>query len=232
MIYFSQSITDLFDLLLFEIPFMLIILFLRRRNSLPEYIYRKIVHFALVLGIFYLMSYAHSWQSALIQCIVIIIFWYPIFLIFEKYEFYKNVLAEKNPGEIKRTLLLLFVPLILETALAGFLFNDTINQAVSVIMWGFGDAAAAIIGTNCGFHKIGFGVNRNNKSFEGTLAMFTLSLIFAIVTTRLYSYPFTITSLLFCSIISAIVELLTDGEYDTFTVPTSNFLFLSIYRLI
>lgn len=95
--------------------------------------------------------------------------------------------------------------------------------ALGVLIMGYGDGLAAIIGVKYGKHK--FKVLGNEKSFEGSLAMFLFSFIVSVV----ILYTFNPINIIFFSLIIAIVstalEAFSPYGFDNLTVPLGTSLF-------
>jgi phytol kinase len=94
----------------------------------------------------------------------------------------------------------------------------------------FGDAAASIIGSKIGRHKLRF---RTNKSYEGSIAMFLTTFISVTLSLMFFSYlcPFTTSTIVISSFAVAafatLLEAFTPKGLDNLTVPlVSAILFL------
>ena len=92
----------------------------------------------------------------------------------------------------------------------------------SVLAWGLGDAAAALVGKRFGRHYIQGRLVEGRKSLEGTLAMFAVSLcavlgvLLANIAVPWYAYaPISALTAGVC----AVVELYTRNGMDTLTCP-------------
>lgn len=80
-------------------------------------------------------------------------------------------------------------------------------------MWGFGDASAALVGKRFGRHKVHLPLVDHNKTWEGSGAMFAVSLVVGFC-----QMGFTLPMIL-SALVGTYVELITHGGYDTITVP-------------
>ena len=99
--------------------------------------------------------------------------------------------------------------------------------AVGILVMGYGDGLAAVIGTKFGKHKIAFG-----KSVEGSLTMFIASLVVAIVVLVLSGVPNSFLIALGVAFIAIIVELITPKGLDNLSVPLVTSLALYLLLLI
>lgn len=98
---------------------------------------------------------------------------------------------------------------------------------LGILILGYGDGFAAVIGTKFGKHKLAFG-----KSVEGSLAMFVASFAASAVLLGVTGYPgFMLASLVIAAIATAI-ELVTPKGLDNLTVPLlSSLVFYLIFLL-
>ena len=96
--------------------------------------------------------------------------------------------------------------------------------AVAVMAWGFGDAAAALVGKAFGRHRIRHEQIDGPKTVEGSHAMLIVSGLAAFLTLQLYAgHPWHISLpvAFIAAIVSSAVELFSRRGMDTLTVPIS-----------
>ena len=94
----------------------------------------------------------------------------------------------------------------------------------SVIAWGFGDAAAALVGKRFGKNYIQGRMVEGRKSLEGTLAMFVAAFFSVLAVLAInVSMSWSGYLLIACitAAVSAFVELFTKNGMDTLTCPFS-----------
>ena len=100
--------------------------------------------------------------------------------------------------------------------------QDRMLVLASIYAWGFGDAAAALIGKHFGKHPLQWKKLDGRKSAEGTLAMFVVSLCSVTLLLALRGqmpwYGVAVTATV-TALVSAAVELYTPGGMDTITCP-------------
>ena len=72
----------------------------------------------------------------------------------EKQPWFEKFFVQKSKGEIKRSMLLLFAMFAAVIVVAWGIFGKPGIAAASILMWGVGDAAAALIGIPFGKHKV------------------------------------------------------------------------------
>ncbi len=125
-------------------------------------------------------------------------------------------------GDRKRNLGLIYFPVTLVILVilqyAGLV--RPLSTTIGVLVMGYGDGLAALVGAKWGKREIPFNVSK--KSYLGTLTMFIVSLV--IVTAALLFFSeLPILRLFITAVavaaISAVVELLTPFGLDNLTVP-------------
>ena len=145
---------------------------------------------------------------------------YPVLILLEKHKDYSKTVTERNKGELKRSLLVVFSMFAIVIAVCWGFLSDKWLALASVYAWGVGDAAAALVGKKLGNHKI----PGTKKSFEGSFAMlfcsFIFTLIFLVCRGGLEWYGYALTSLVVAAACS-VTELYTPGGFDTITCPLS-----------
>lgn len=194
----------------------------RKTFKIPNEVFRKILHFILLGSVFVFIFAFNTWWISALAAVIFIIIVYPILLIAEKFKNYSETVTERKKGELKSSLLIVFSTFAVVISIAWGLFGNKIIVLSSILSWGIGDAAAALVGTKFGKRKI-----YKKKTLEGSLAMLctsflTLLIIFLISDlTPWYFSP--ITSLLVAIAVSA-AELYTPNGLDTFTCPISSLL--------
>ena len=103
-------------------------------------------------------------------------------------------------------------------------FGKPFIAATAIFMWGIGDAAAALVGVSFGKHKVHLKLADGKKSWEGTAAMFLVSLICGLAVFLFHDqFPLSTAFLpIFTrSAVGAMTELFSPSEYDTVTVPSA-----------
>lgn len=142
---------------------------------LPTELVRKTQHIAYALSIFILLRLFSEWYFAIAAAFGLVLLGYPALLLFERSPRYMQVLVARTSsgGELRRQLL--YVQL--SFALLIFLFWGLLGPqgkyiiAGAVMAWGFGDAAAALVGKAFGRRYFIHSLIEGAKTHEGTLAM-------------------------------------------------------------
>lgn len=208
------------------IALALILIILRFTTKVPDYIFRKLLHIVAFTSILPLVLCTEHWHIAVLVQIVFLIVIVLILHIAEQFSFYSSLLVEKGKHEIITSFVMLFgLIAILLAVYWGYFGEEHQYIAVASIMaWGPGDAAAAIVGRNWGAHKLSGRWIEGVKSVEGTVAMGITSFVFTLLTLVLMSGLPLGTMVMLSLIIApmaALVELYTKHGLDTITVPIS-----------
>lgn len=147
---------------------------------------------------------------------------YPLLSLAEKLNCYSELLTERKSGEIKHSLILVFIMFAaLNSICWGWLGNRWLVLAC-ISAWGFGDAAAALVGKKYGRHYLEGRLIEGRKSVEGTLAMFTVSFISVLIILLIKGnapWYFSMIIAALTAAASSLVELYTRNGMDTITCP-------------
>lgn len=197
---------------------------LRVLTKIEDEVFRKLLHMILLGSLFVWTEAFPTWQSAAASALIFAALVYPILWFAERFKGYSKLVTERKSGELKSSLLVVFFMYAVVVAICWGWFDDRMLALASIYAWGFGDAAAALVGKRFGKHKIGGKIIQGRKSFEGTTAMFIVSLIsvFTILTLRggLMWYETLVISVVVAAV-SAVVELYTLNGIDTITCPVA-----------
>ena len=209
-------------LIIYIIPCVMILLPVRFLTKVPSFVFRKLLHIVAFTCFTVMMLAAKSWQSAALTSIIIAVLIYPLLSRFEKEAWYGKLFVQKSAGEIKRSLLMLFFMFAAVITVSWGMFHNPHAAAAAILMWGVGDAAAALVGIPFGKHKVRIKPVNGKKSWEGSCSMFLVSVLTGTALLWLYCRYSAETSV-FCAltmgIAGTIVELFSPSEWDTVTVP-------------
>ena len=201
---------------------------LRALTALPHEVIRKVQHVAYALSIFVLLNAFEHWYHAVAAPLVLLVLGYVVLLIWERHPSYRRWLSDRSRrgGELRRQLI--WVQLMFALLIAVFwgwlgpAWRPLI--AVAVMAWGFGDAAAALVGMYLGRHRIVHRAVEGAKTLEGTGAMVAFAAAAVFVTMLLYAQQTWWVSLLAAALaapVAATIELFSRRGFDTLTVPLS-----------
>lgn len=211
-------------LILYIVPCVMILLPIRFLTGIPSFVFRKLLHIVAFMCFTVMMLSAGSWQAAALTSVIIAAAIYPLLAVFEGESWYGKLFVEKSEGEIKRSLLMLFFMFGAVITVAWGLYDNPDAAAAAVLMWGVGDAAAALVGIPFGRHKIRIRPVDGKKSWEGSCAMLAVSALTGTGLLCLYSGYSPRTALL-CVLpmvlAGTIAELFSPSEWDTVTVPVT-----------
>jgi dolichol kinase len=205
------------------IPSVLVLLPIRFLTSLPSFIFRKLLHIVAFTCVSLMILAAHSWQAAALASVIIAAVIYPLLMAAEHERWYPRLFVEKKPGEIKKSMLMLFLMFAALIAVCWGVFGKPQLAATAILMWGTGDAAAALVGIPFGKHKVKSKLTDGKKSWEGSTAMLIVSLMagtgmltLAQGMSVLHALPISFLA----ALLGTATELFSPSEYDTVTVPT------------
>nr|WP_297709137.1 hypothetical protein [uncultured Butyrivibrio sp.] len=191
--------------------------------ALPKELFRKLLHFIAFSSVIVMIYAAKNWISASLVPVFIIMLMYPGLSLAEKDKRFTELVVERRKGELKSSLLQLFGTIALIITISwGFLGHKELAVA-AILMWGFGDAAAALIGKRFGKHKVlRFKHVDHKKSWEGTAAMSIVAFAFGIASLMIIGnipIVYCLIAVIIAAPLAAITELVTKNGYDTVTVP-------------
>ena len=204
------------------IPSVLVLLPIRFLTGLPSFIFRKLLHIVAFTCVSLMILAARSWQAAVLASVIIAAVIYPLLMAAEHEVWYPRLFVEKKPGEIKKSMLMLFLMFAALIAVCWGIFGKPHLAAAAILMWGTGDAAAALVGIPFGKHKVKSKLTDGKKSWEGSTAMLIVSLMagtgmltLAHGMPVLYALPISFIA----ALLGTATELFSPSEYDTVTVP-------------
>ena len=218
----SQILHCLYILGAFLVPAVLILIPIRFLTRLPSFVFRKLLHFVAFTSVSLMILAAGSWQAAALTSVLIAAVLYPILAALENAAWYGRLFVQKTPGEIKRSLLLLFLMFAAMISLAWGVFGRPHLAATAILMWGTGDAAAALVGIPCGRHKVRSRFTDGKKSWEGSLAMLAVSFVSGMImlaAVQKTALPQALAITAAAALTGTATELFSPSEYDTVTVP-------------
>ena len=163
-----------------------------------------------------------DWYAASIASLLIAAVIYPVLALAEKERWFADLFIEKRPGEIKRSLILLFTMFSVLTAVGWGIFGKRMITAAAILMWGVGDAIAALVGIPFGRHKVHAKLADGKKSWEGTISMFLASFVFGAAFLLFHANLPAAGVILSCVLgaaAGAATELFSPSEWDTVSVP-------------
>ncbi|MCQ2079790.1 MAG: hypothetical protein MJZ38_07040 [archaeon] len=205
---------------------LLVSLALERTGRFEGNTTRKIVHIGVGNFVFVWWMFTENW-------IMLVFFTIPFAILLFLAMFKGNAISNSKIGKISnedghRTGLFLYAVSI--TIMVAFFFHNWVAASIGIIAMTYGDAFGSLVGKRWGKHKI-----MHHKSVEGTLAVMFSTAIIAFIVIAFYSFlitngyyvgnatpnlPVPVVCLL-AGAVTAVLELLSPGQYDNLTIPTA-----------
>lgn len=138
---------------------------------IPDELFRKILHCILLGSLPAFVFGFQIWWHAALAAVVFALVVYPILVFFERYQTFSKLTTERKKGELKHSLLLVFFMFAFVISVCWGWLREPWLVLASIYAWGFGDAAAALVGKRFGKHKVPWKHIDHRKSFEGSAAM-------------------------------------------------------------
>jgi len=195
-------------------------------TRLPLEVVRKTQHVAYALSMFLLLGLFEHWYLAVGAAFALPLVAYPVLALWERHPSYGRLMTDRSAGggELRRQMMYVQLAFaILITVFWGGLGPDWRPLiAAAAMVWGFGDAAAALVGTLVGRHGVRHRDVEGAKTFEGTAAMIGAGAAATFLTLTLYGgapWWVSLGAAALVAPIAGIVELFSRRGFDTLTVP-------------
>ena len=188
----------------------------------PLEVFRKKLHLILLGSIFIFVYAFNTWWISVLSSLVFMLVVFPILVFFERFPTYSALLTERKKGEIKASLIVVFSMFSFMISLCWGLFGKKYLVIASVLAWGLGDAAAALVGTYFGKHHLEGKLIEGKKSIEGSMAMFTvsgLSVLIVLLANNASQWFYALVIATLTATVASVVELYTKNGMDTLTCP-------------
>ena len=210
----------------FILFFAVIVVIIHHFINIPGYVYRKLLHIIMTLAIFPLIYSTHTYWITLIVLAMMLGGVTVGLLIIERLSFYQSLFAEKKKHEVMISFIFYFVVCALLIYLFWGLKGESYIYIIfaSILAWGLGDAAAAIIGNRFGKPILHGVLIEGHKSIEGSIANFVVASISALIILLIfapYAWYYSILIALGVGLVSTIFELFTRFGLDNLTIPLS-----------
>lgn len=222
----SDLVAAVVLILYYLIGLLVIPTMLKAWSKLPNEVIRKMQHVGYSLSVFILLRLFSTWYMAILAAFLLVVLAYPALCLLERTATYKKYFVDRSErgGELRKQLL--YVQL--SFALLILLFWGILGAkwqymvVVAVMAWGWGDAAAALVGKFLGKRKIAHAWVEGAKTHEGTLAM-TVAAFAAIFLSLLFfsslSWYSSLLIALLVAPLTGLVELFSKRGTDTLTIP-------------
>ena len=220
---FTETLRCLGIFAAYIVCWVMVLVPVRFLTKIPSFVFRKLLHVAAFSCFTVVVLSAKEWLASAVLAILIAVLIFPVLSILEKEPWYEKLFVQKRKGEIKRSLLMLFFMFAALIAVGWGIFGEPVLVACAILMWGAGDAAAALVGIPFGRHKVKLKGTDGKRSWEGSTAMLLVSfmvglgILFAFYKTGISKVLLTAGLGAF---FGALTELFSPSEWDTATVPT------------
>jgi len=206
-------------------------------TSLPLEVVRKAQHVAYALSMFLLLGLFEHWYVAVAAAAALPLVAYPVLALWERHPSYRRLLTDRSAaggagggtggGELRRQMMYVQLSFaILIAVFWGGLGPDWRPLvAAAAMIWGFGDAAAALVGKLIGRHRVRHRAIEGAKTYEGTAAMIAAGAAATFLTLLLYGGAPWWVSLCAAALVAPLagtVELFSRRGIDTLTVPLAS----------
>ncbi|MFN2323837.1 MAG: phosphatidate cytidylyltransferase [Trueperaceae bacterium] len=201
-------------------------LVLRAWTRTPREVVRKVQHLGFAASPIVLMALFTHWWAALIASTLLLGLAYPMLWLIERSRFYHRWSTDRDPagGELRRQVLFAQAT---TTVLLGVLWGGLGDLgrplvAVASVAWGFGDAAAALVGKAWGRHGVVHRDVEGTKTWEGAAAMVAVVAASVFAVLLVYGgHPWwvALVAALVAGPVAAATELVSHAGLDTVTVP-------------
>ncbi len=212
------------EYLLFIVPAAALLLLLHFIANIPQVVFRKLLHLPAFCSAAVVVWQADSWQAASLTLALFAAIVYPALCLCERWKGYGGLFVQKKPGEVKKSLLLLFLTDAALVAICWGIFDLPWIAVAGILMWGSGDGTAALVGHRFGKHHVALPLADPKKTWEGSGAMAAVSTLVGTATMLLAGLPwyFCLLTALVTSLFGAYTELISRNGDDTVTVPVVN----------
>ncbi|WP_426348115.1 diacylglycerol/polyprenol kinase family protein [Alloiococcus sp. CFN-8] len=172
---------------------------------------RKLIHIGVCnWWIIAMVFYDNPFYAALVPAVFIAV----------NYMSYKKQLIkamERNGGKKDLGTVYYAVSLFILALLSFGPDGEPYIGAIGILVMGYGDGIAAIIGERLG--RIPFGPKKSGKTLEGTIGMFLASFIVVFMIMSIFSDISPLWVSLAIALYGAVAELYTPNGFDNLTVP-------------
>lgn len=189
---------------------------------IPDELFRKILHCILLGSLPVFLFCFHNWWIAAGEAVGFALIVYPLLAFLDRFPFFEKLTTERKHGELQHSLLMVFGMFAVVMAVCWGWLGDRYLAMASIFAWGFGDAAAALIGKRYGKHKIRWKYTDGKKSYEGSGAMLLTSFATVALVLTLhggFSLAATLLISLVVALVSTLAELYSKNGNDTVICP-------------
>ena len=122
----------------------------RKLFTIPDELFRKLLHFVLLGAYIPLVFAFEKWWMAAIFATSLIIILFPALSIAGKIPMFSAFVNERKKGEFKSSMVLAVGMMAFSISVCWGLFHDQYLVLASIYAWGIGDGLAALVGKRFG----------------------------------------------------------------------------------
>lgn len=192
--------------------------------TIPDELFRKILHFILLGAYIPLVFAFESWWMAAIFALSLMVILFPALFFAQRIPMFSAFVNERKKGEFQSSMVLAVGMMAFSVTVCWGLFADRYLVLASIYAWGIGDGLAALVGKRFGKHKIKWKLADGKKSVEGSAAMFFCALVsvFTVLMIRGgIGMPMCFAIALPAAIVCTIAEMCAKDGWDTVICPIS-----------
>ncbi len=220
----QELVKGFFSLCIYFVSVAVMIIAVKFLLKPPREYVRKLMHTVCFLSIFILTEAFDTWFLAAGASVLFAMIIYPVLALCEKHSQYAALFNQRRSGEVKASLILVFLMMAVMIAVFWGLLGEQWKYIiiVAILAWGFGDAAAALAGKKFGRHQVRNRLVDGPKTWEGTLAMYVVSACAIFISLLFYaelSWYICMLVALLVAMVSALSELVSHKGTDTVNVP-------------
>ena len=183
---------------------------------------RKLIHFTAV-GVFITWLFAFpDWKTAVFSMAVAAAAVTTLLYLLEKnslFSFLSRATNERKQGELRKSISVAGLMFVVVVAVCWGYCGEKSLALASILAWGPGDGAAALVGKRYGKTKIG---REKKKSLEGSVSMFAVSWVcvfLVLLGCRTFPFQSALAVSFMTAFVTAVVELEVLNGYDTLFCP-------------
>ena len=205
----------------------------RACTKLPLEVIRKMQHVAYALSVFLLLGLFEHWYVAVAAAAALPRGAAPVLAVWARPPSPRRLLPDRGAagggagGELRRQMAYVQIAFaVLIAVFWGGLGPDWRPLvAAAAMLWGFGDAAAALVGKLVGRHRVRHREIEGAKTYEGTAAMIAVGAAATFATLLLYGgapWWISLVAAALVAPVAGVVELFSRRGIDTLTVPLAS----------
>lgn len=211
-----------------------VLLGIRMIVRVPREVWRKMLHIVAYTSSIFMMAVSHDWLTAALCCAIFALVVYPILWLLENWKGYDSLFSQRRPGEIKQSLMMLFFTHAALIAVCWGLLDKPYAAVAGILMWGTGDAMAALVGKRFGRRHVHLPHADEKKTWEGSAAMMATAFVagsISLAVCSAFSLPRCLLLAAVTAPLAAYVELISHEGHDTASVATAVALALCLLTL-